>query len=93
MTIDQTNLHNLLEAINEEFGGDITFLEPTKLSTIQTFENKIGWMLPSIFRFLLVIECNGLRIGNKTVLGVLETGQKKTFSDNLERNNDPETSY
>lgn len=93
MTIDQVSLHDLLEATNEEFGGDIIFLEPAKLFTIQTFESKIGWELPSIYRFFLTNECNGLRIGNRTLLGVFETDQRKTLSDNLERNNDPATSH
>ena len=93
MNTEQAKLQDFLKATNDEFGGDITFLEPTKLSAVQTFERKIGWALPSIYRFLLTNECNGLRIGNRTVLGVLESGRKKTLSDNLERNNDPATSF
>ncbi len=89
MTDEIVSLQDYLEKLNEEFGGDIGFIPTVTEDKILNFETIIGWRLPEIFRHLLLNECNGIIIGNKRIFSTYEKEQKKTFVDNLERNNDP----
>lgn len=56
------------------------------------FEKVIEWKLPKIFAYFLQEEANGIVIGNKRILSLFDSQQKKTFVESLERNNDPEKS-
>lgn len=93
MNQDEEKLHNMLESVDEEYGGDIGFIPPVSLDLVQEFEKRHGWRLPDIYKFFVTNESNGIIIGSKRILGLNDTSQRKTWSDNLERNNDPDVSF
>lgn len=86
-------LHINLQEIEEEYGGDIIFIPTVTKNQIKKIEAIIEWKLPSIFKNFYLVETNGLRIGNKIIYSLQDEREKKTLVDNLERNNNPETSY
>jgi len=92
LTIAIESLHKLVKEIDEKYGGDVSFMTPASRLSIEEFEALIGWKLPAILKYFLMVESNGLIIGNKRIFSLLDKGQKKTFVDNLQRQNNPETS-
>lgn len=93
MNDEEQKLHCSLESIDEDYGGDVGFIPPISLDLVESFEKSIGWQLPAIYKFFLTNESNGIVIGNKRILSLNDSDQKKTWSDNLERNNNPEVSF
>jgi len=87
------NLVNILEEIEEEYGGDITFIPPTSKKLVSQFEEEFDYQLPEIFNYFYIHESNGLHISNKVIYSVFDRNQKKTLSENLQRANNPKTSY
>ena len=92
MESDIAHLQSVLAGIEEEFGGDVAFLPAANEEAVTAFEKALNWPLPGIFRYLLTTESNGLVIGNKRILSLLDVAQRKTLVDNLERHNQPTTS-
>lgn len=92
MEKDVDKLHRIITEINEDFGGDITFLPKVREEVVSGFEAKQGWEMPGILKHLLTEESNGLVIGNKRIFSLRDGGQKKTLVDNIERNNNADTS-
>lgn len=87
------SLNKYLEELNEEYGGDISFIPTITNEKVHSFEKTINWKLPAVFRYFLSSESNGLLIGNKRIYSLFDDQQKKSFVDNLERNNDPSKSF
>lgn len=87
------SLHNYLEELNDEYGGDVGFIPTTTIEKVRLFESGINWELPSVFKYFLSSESNGIIIGNRRIYSLFDSTQKKTFVDNLERNNDPSKSF
>ncbi len=92
MNKDFQSLHDYLEELNDEYGGDITFVPVVDEEHIQSLEKKISWKIPMVLRSMLLKECNGLIIGSRRLYSVTDPNQKKTLVDSFERNNDPGTS-
>ena len=92
MTPEQEELHTSLAEIEEEFGGDISFIPVTSEQSVSALEAAISWQLPSIFRYFYTQEANGLVIGSKRLYSIRDDAQKKTLVENLARQNDPTTS-
>ncbi|WP_025144872.1 SMI1/KNR4 family protein [Pedobacter jeongneungensis] len=92
MNYQKQSLHNYLKELDEEYGGDISFIPKVDAQLLANFERTCNWTLPEIFKFFLTSECNGLIIGNKRILSIYDQSQKKTFVESLERNNDPDKS-
>ncbi|MGL4426146.1 MAG: SMI1/KNR4 family protein [Alphaproteobacteria bacterium] len=87
-----SKLKELLVRIDEEFGGDIDFFPPVPQEKIKEFEKVTGWELPDIFKYFYSQETNGLLVDDKRILGFYDKDCKKTWVENLERYNNPETS-
>jgi len=87
------NLSKVLNNINELYGGDITFIPPTSKTLVNQTENELNYTLPNIFHCLYEKETNGIFIDNKIIYSIFDPNQKKTFSDNLTRVNNPIKSY
>ncbi|GAC1602660.1 MAG: hypothetical protein NVS3B25_31040 [Hymenobacter sp.] len=92
MESDIAHLQSVLADIEEEFGGEVAFLPVASEEAVTAFEKALNWQLPGIFRYLLMTESNGLVIGNKRILSLLDASQRKTLVDNLERHNHAATS-
>lgn len=92
MMVNFTSIKKILERANLEYGGDITFLSPIHEDSLQSFEKRINWDLPDMFRDFYTNETNGLIIGNRRIYSLYDKKQKKTYVENLERMNDPEKS-
>lgn len=92
MKKDIDKLHQAITEIDEDFGGDITFFPKVKEKILSEFEAKQGWEMPGILKYLLTQESNGLVIGNKRIFSLRDDSQRKTLVDNIERNNDADTS-
>lgn len=93
MTEEHQKLHDFLESVDEGYHGDVGFIPPISLNLVELFEKSIDWQLPSIYKFFLANESNGIIIGKKRILSLNDSSQKKTWSDNLERNNNPKVSF
>ena len=85
-------LTNVLLQINEDYGGDVTFINPVSEANFDAFSSLINWQLPEVFRYFYTKESNGIIIGNRKVLSINDTTQKKSRVDNIERHNNPITS-
>jgi hypothetical protein len=92
MKPEQEKLHAALAEIEEEFGGDISFIPKTSEQAVSELESAFSWRLPDIFRYFYTQEANGLVIGEKRIYSVRDSSQKKTLVENLVRQNDPATS-
>lgn len=92
MKPEQEKLHAALAEIEEEFGGDISFIPKTSEQSISALESALSWQLPDIFRYFYTQEANGLVIGEKRIYSIKDDSQKKTLVENLARQNDPTTS-
>lgn len=92
MKSDIDYLQGVLVDIEEEFGGEISFFPPVSGDVVRAFEQTLSWQLPGIFRHLLTTESNGLVVGNKGILSLHDAAQRKTWVDNLERQNQVTTS-
>ncbi len=88
----KTKLKSTLEAINEAFGGDVTFFPPVDINFLENFERKISWKFPEIFRYFYTQESNGLIINDKRIFSFYLKDNKKTWVENLERMNDSKIS-
>lgn len=86
-------LKSKLNRIEELYGGDITFIPKTSIKLLKQCESTLGFDLPKIFSYFYTEEANGLRIDNKLIYSVFDDAQRKTLSDNLQRVNNPKTSY
>lgn len=86
-------LKDLISSLEDEFGGDIVFILPCNSILVDELEKKLNFELPVVFRQFYQEESNGLRIDNKVIYSIYDEKQKKTFSENLQRANDPKTSY
>ena len=82
-----------LNEIDEEYGGDITFIPKVSKDLINYTEEKLNYKLPKIFKYFYKNETNGLIIDNKIIYSIFDKNQKKTYSNNLIRANNPKTSY
>ena len=87
-----SSLHSTLEVLNDEWGGDITWIKPIPKKELENFEFLINWKFPEIFRYFYTQEANGIIIDNKRIYSVHDKEQKKTWVDNLVRVNNPNTS-
>jgi hypothetical protein len=92
MKPEQEKLHTALAEIEEEFGGDISFIPKTSEQAVSALESALSWQLPGIFRYFYTQEANGLVIGEKRIYSIRDDSQKKTLAENLIRQNDPVTS-
>ncbi|PAM94995.1 hypothetical protein B4N84_06840 [Flavobacterium sp. IR1] len=87
------DLKNLMSSLDDEFGGDIGFIKPCNDNLVDEAEKQLDCKLPTVFKQFYQEESNGLRIDNKVIYSIYDEKQKKTFSENLQRANDPKTSY
>lgn len=87
------DLKNLMSSLDDEFGGDIGFIKPCDITVVDKAEKELGFKFPAVFKQLYHEESNGLRIDNKVIYSIHDEKEKKTFSENLQRVNNPETSY
>jgi len=87
------NLKDLISSLDDEFGGDIVFIPPCDSDLVYEVEKLLSYQLPAIFKQFYQEESNGLHIDNKIIYSIYDKKQKKTFSENLQRANDPKTSY
>lgn len=92
MKSDQEQLHTALAEIEEEFGGDVSFIPKTSEQSILALESALAWQLPAIFRYFYTQEANGVVIGERRIYSVRDDTQRKTLVENLARQNDPATS-
>ena len=83
------SLSDLLDKLDENWGGDVTFFPPVSEKILQEFESIVAYRLPEIFRWLYTKKTNGLKIDNKGILSLFDENNKKTYVDNLNRFNDP----
>ncbi|MCP2025388.1 hypothetical protein L1276_000528 [Flavobacterium sp. HSC-32F16] len=87
------DLKDLMSSLDDEFGGDIGFIKPCDINLVDKAEKQLGFQFPTVFKQLYHEESNGLRIDNKIIYSIYDEKEKKTFSENLQRINNPETSY
>ncbi len=87
------NLKDTLANIEEEHGGDIVFIPSVSEKLLEQVEKELSFKLPEILRYLYTKETNGVQIDNKVIYSVFDKNQKKTLLDNLQRANNPKTSY
>ena len=45
--------------------------------------------MPAVFRWLYTKKTNGLQIDNRSILGIYDSKNRKTFAQNINRYNDP----
>ena len=76
MESDIAHLQSVLADIEEEFGGDVAFLPTASEEAVTALEKVLSWPLPGLFRYLLTTESNGLVIGNKRILSLLDATQR-----------------
>jgi len=86
---DIVSLDKYLNQLEEEFGGDILFYPPISESKLIEAENILIYKFPEIFRWLYAKKNNGLKIDNKSIIGIYDEKNKKTFVENIIRYNDP----
>lgn len=91
--MDINDLKKIISSLDDEFGGDIGFIKPCDINLIDEAEKQLSYHLPTIFRQFYKEESNGLRIDNKVIYSIYDKNEKKTFSENLRRVNNPQTSY
>lgn len=87
------NLSNTLNEIEEDYGGDITFIPKASIEVTENAEKELGIKLPKVLKYFYSKETNGLIIDNKRIYSLYDKENKKTFSDNLQRANNPKTSF
>jgi hypothetical protein len=73
------SLHNYLEALNEQYGGDVGFIPVITNEKIDFFEKNINWKLPAVFTYFLLSESNGIAIVNKRIYGLFDDQHKKAL--------------
>ncbi len=84
-----SHLNEYIDAIDEEWGGDIDFRSPVSENHLNELEIVLNYRLPEIFRWLYTKKTNGLQVDNRSVLGVYDHQNRKTFVENINRFNDP----
>jgi len=85
-------LSDFLNKIDENYGGDITFIPVSSKSNFDKTSEELNYKFPNIFSHFYLCETNGLIIDNKRIYSIYDTEQKKTWVENVTRMNNPKTS-
>jgi len=84
-----SQLNDYIDESDKKWGGDIGLRSPISDAQLNEVELALNYKLPEIFRWFYTKKTNGLNIDNRSVLGIYDQKNRKTFVENINRFNDP----